>query len=356
MAIFSDSNEEPIAWLSLFLFSMQDYERIAKTIHVSEELRSFDYARGFSRDALAFCESDSAAIDVRVMLQRKYFQDGERLQLKKLIKLAVRIGVMDEPTSEKLLSRMLNIHGKPIEISLSNGDIVTDQFTNAEDEAYGTLLHGDLDRARRLLERPGEMRLLSLSPYILERECLLFEFRDALIAAGVEPLQAESKLRASVLRESHGSSSDLGITGSPFWSNVIGRDADESDLRDILASSSLDDKRVLYIASEFLGLLKSDSLDKKALRKLVWKRNWLSWGDFTEGSYLIRQIPNCGISTSVMHKGGESYAQVKVLPHVEAPWLTETPQLLSDNGCLICLTKRRNTWKVNGMAGSRGQL
>ncbi|MDO4210737.1 MAG: hypothetical protein Q4D23_03335 [Bacteroidales bacterium] len=352
MTISGDSNEETTGRLSLFLFSMQDYERITRIVHVSEELQRFDYANGYSRDVLACYESDSAAIDVRVMLQRKYFRNGERLQLKRLIEIAVRTGVIDGLVAERLLSRMCDIHGKPIEVLLSNGELVSDQFTNAEDEAYGTLLHGDLDKARRLLERPEEMRLLSLAPYILERENLLFEFRDALIAAGVEPLQAESKLRAAVLRGGHGTTANMGITGSPFWSSVIGRDADEADLRSVLAGNSPDDNNVLNIVCQFLDLLQSEPPDKRALRRFVWMRNWPSWGDFTEGSYLIRQIPSFGISTRVMHEGGQNYAQVKVLPHVEAPWLTETPQLLSDTGCLICLTKRGNTWKVNGMRGS----
>lgn len=354
MTLPNGSDEEQISLLSLFLFSMQDYERIAKAVRVSEGLRLFDYASGFSPDVLAAYELDSAAIDVRVMLQRKYFQNGESLQLKQLVKLAELNGVIDKPTADRLSSRLRDIRDKPIEISLSNGDLVADQFKNAEDEAYGTLLHGDLDKTRRLLERPEEMRLLSLAPYILERESILLEFKDVLIAAGIEPLRTTSKMRAAVLRGSHGASSSLGITGSPFWSSVIGRDADEADLREILARNTPDDNNVLRIASQFLVLLQSDPLDKGALRKLVWMRNWVSWGDFIEGASLIRQIPNFGISSHVMHEGGERYAQVKVLPHVEAPWLTETPQLLSDFGCLICLTKRGNTWKVNGLAGAKG--
>lgn len=353
MTVSNSSADESIKLLSLFLLSMQDYERITKALRVSEGLLRFDNTTESLSDALAALESDSAAIDVRLMLQRKYFQDSEHLQLKKLIKLASRNGVINECDAERFSNSMRSIHDKPIEISLFDGTLVTTQFKNAEDAAYGTLLHCQLDKAQRLLGRPPEMTLLSLAPYIIEREQLLYEFRDVLVDAGVEVLRAKSKQRAAVLRQSNSTQSDLGITGSPFWSNVIGRDADVTDMIKIIESNSLDDNNVLRIASRFLELLRSDPLDTKSLRKLVWKRNWLAWGDFSNASNFIRGLPNFGINSHVSHEGGDNYAQVRLLPNVVEPWLTETPQLLSDGGCLICFTKRRNTWKVNGLVVNR---
>lgn len=48
-------------------------------------------------------------------------------------------------------------------------------------------------------------------------------------------------------------------------------------------------------------------------------------------------------------RGGDDYAQAKILPNVEDAWVTNTPQLVQCDIHLILLTKRNGVWKVNGM-------
>ena len=71
--------------LPLFLYTMRDYERITAYVAVSEGLRLFDFTSATTAGALASYESDSVAIDARLMLQRKYFQHDEGLHWKKLL-------------------------------------------------------------------------------------------------------------------------------------------------------------------------------------------------------------------------------------------------------------------------------
>ena len=338
--------------LPLFLYTMQDYERITKHVVASEGLKRFDFTSATTADALAAFELDSVAIDVRLMLQRKYFQRKEHLHWEKLLKAARDSNAFRDDALDDISNRMSNTHSQPIELVLSDGTKISEQFKNAEDVIYGSLLHGETERVIRSLQYPPDMRLLSLAPYVLAREDLLFAFRNLCIEAGIKPLSSSSNERAAVLRREPGSSSNMKVSKSPFWSSVIGRDANESDLEAIARSNSLDDNIVFLIASEFFILLREDPLDKRALRKLVWKRNWRAWGNFESAAKAARAIEKPGASSTVIHDGGERYAQVKVFPNVIEPWMTDVPQLLSNAGCVICLTKRRGVWKVNGIAFS----
>ena len=342
-----DDNESLL--IPLFLYTMQDYERITTHISVSEGLRRFNFTSAATADALVSHESDSVAIDVRLMLQRKYFQRDEGLHWRKLLKAARSNKFISECALDDISQRMQGVHEQPIELALSDGSTISEQYKNAEDVTYGSLLHGQVDRVMRSLKYPTDMRLLSLAPYVLAREELLLELRDLCIEAGVKPLGYNVDERAAVLRRERSSDSGPRIKKSPFWSNVIGRDADEKDLEIIAKSNSLDDNIAFLVASEFFILLRDNPLNRQSLRKLIWKRNWLAWGNFETAARIVRAIEKPGASTRVMHEGGDRFAQVKILPNIIEPWMTDVPQLLSNTGCVICLTKRGSAWKVNGM-------
>ena len=342
-------NEDSSQLISLFLYTMQDYERITTRIPVSEGLRRFDFTSATTVDALISQESDSVAIDVRLMLQRKYFQRKESLHWSRLLEAARINESIDKCSLDDISKRMKGVHLRPIELAYSDGSTISEQYKNAEDVVYGSLLHGDAVRVMRSLKYPADMRLLSLAPYVLAREELLLQFRDLCIDAGDKPLVHIVAERAAVLRQDKSTDSSSRVKKSPFWSNVIGREADEKDLEIIAKNNSLDDNIAFLIASEFFILLREDTLNKRALRKLVWKRNWMAWGSFETAARIAREIDNPGASSRVMHEGGERFAQVKILPNVIEPWTTDVPQLLSYVGCIICLTKRGSTWKVNGM-------
>ena len=335
--------------LPLFLYTMRDYERITAYVAVSEGLRLFDFTSATTAGALASYESDSVAIDVRLMLQRKYFQHDEGLHWKKLLKSANDTGTFDKHALYDMSRQMENAHSQPIELVLSDGSTISEQYRNAEDVIYGSLLHGDVDRVMRSINFPVDMRLLSLAPYVLAREALLLEFRDLCFEAGVKPIGSNAMGKAAVLRQEKGSKSNLGVKKSPYWSSIIGRDADESDLEAVANYNTLDDNIVFLIASEFFILLREEPLNRQALRKLVWKRNWPAWGNFESAAKAMRSIQHPGASSKISHEGGSQFAQVRILPNVIEPWMTDVPQLVSNTACTICLAKRRGTWKISGI-------
>ena len=118
----------------------------------------------------------------------------------------------------------------------------------------------------------------------------------------------------------------------------------------IVKDNSPEDNLVLLLASAFFTLLKNEEYESDVLRQLVWEDFWDDWGDFGEAHASIASMPSPGISSKVIHEGGPNYAQVKVLPKVENPWVTSTPQLIQADMHLILLTRRNGEWKINGIA------
>lgn len=342
--------DETLQRLSLFLYSMQTYEHISNQLPVSEGLRQFDGRSSTSNTALASIESDCVAIDVRLMLQRKYFSNKEKVQLKKLIRVARNVKSVGGEQIEVIVDRLKAVNSKPIELALADGTIISEQYANAEDATYGVLLHADMERSLRLQSYPEEMRLLSLSPYVLSREEVLFDFRDLLEKSGIESLQAGRRTKAPVLRWRETSRDERGIVQSPYWSNFAGRDLDDSELYDVAKANTLDDNLIVMTVFTFINLLRAKSLDVPTLRKLVWRDFWNDWGDFEQAAQAVRAIPEPGFSSRIKHEGGHEYAQVTILPEVIKPWVTNVPQLFVSNGCTVCLIKRGGIWKVNGIA------
>lgn len=345
--MMSATNDE---LLSLFLKTVDDYTRIAAQLPVSDGLKAFDFDSSHVMSALANFDRDRVAIEVRIMLQRKYFQNGEQLQLKKLVRVAEEENVLTADEAESFLDEVRSIHEVPIELVLSDGRTISTQFLNIEDIAYGTLLHGDIERVRRSLAYPTDMRLLSMADCVLKREEQLVALRDSCLSAGISPLGTTVTEKAPVLRQRVGDASNMRILSSPYWSNLIGNDANESDLRAIVERSGIEDNLAVLTAMVFFSLLLVDPLDASTLRQYTTRMSWLRFGDFRKAADVVKGIDHPGVSSRVLHEGGTNYAQVRVLPQVISPWITDTPQLIQAIGCIIEMKKSKGVWKVNGIA------
>ena len=166
------NNKEALEQLSLFLYTMQNYERITTCLPISEELRSFDGISSTVPAALNNFEQDSVAIDVRLMLQRKYFSYKDAVQIGKLTHYLKRTNLVDKEAMNQFDEKLNELRNSEVELSLQDGTIVSGQVSNIEDATHGTLLHADRDRAERLINTPGDMRLLALSPFVSSVRCV----------------------------------------------------------------------------------------------------------------------------------------------------------------------------------------
>ena len=86
------SNNNGAGLLSLFLYTMQEYDGIVSSVplRTRDDLCS-DVVHCTSRDyGFEHEEVSWAAVSIRMMLQRKYYSNGESVQLKRLLAIAER--------------------------------------------------------------------------------------------------------------------------------------------------------------------------------------------------------------------------------------------------------------------------
>ena len=333
--------------LPLFVYSMQRYLALAQRLPVSEGLRSFDRTSRTIPAALARFEDDAAAIDVRLMLQRKYFQNGERLQLRKMLDDKSIATMLGEHETLRLLDQLDELKWEEVELVLPTGERVNDLFKIAENVTYASLLHGDLERAKEAVEYPERMLLLVLAYYILKREALLLDFLKLCENTSVSALHLEDDACGAVLRWKRADGSAMKITGSPYWRGLVGKDASEGDLEDIAQSNSLDDNLVICIACAFLERLREEPFDIHSARQLVWRCYWRDWGDFSEARSAYLAIENPGFASRVHHEGGPQYAQIHIFARTPEPFIVDEPQCIQ-SACILTLRKRFRKWKVAG--------
>lgn len=333
--------------LSLFMFTVQEYDAITACVPLPTKIEcsSISDPLGLRGSKIEDIEMVWTAICVRMMLQRKYFSNSERVQLKKLFDIAETDPRFSAKAIGDLRKRLKQPLGRDIELLLQDGNDVQGHFSNIEDIVYGSLLHADYDRAMRLQAIPNHARLHALAPFVISREQIIFKFRDLCISAEVPTLAKIDGDKAAVLNLDISRGEAKEVSGSPYWSNIAGHDADVDELVCIAEKLSDDDAAAFLIAKVFVGLLIEDPLDVEKLDDVVWQDSWLYRDGFKHAAGLIRSIPEIGASSHIAHEGGPNNAQVKLFPNVPNAWITNTPQLLT-NVYQLHLEKRRGEWKV----------
>lgn len=336
--------------LSLFMFTVQEYDAITACVPLPTKIEcsSISDPLGLRGSKIEDIEMVWTAICVRMMLQRKYFSNSERVQLKKLFDIAETDPRFSAKAIGDLRKRLKQPLGRDIELLLQDGNDVQGHFSNIEDIVYGSLLHADYDRAMRLQAIPNHARLHALAPFVISREQIIFKFRDLCISAEVPTLAKIDGDKAAVLNLDTSRGEAKEVSGSPYWSNVAGHDADVPEVVDIIKTLPVDDASAILAADSFINLLLKKPLDIRSLTSAVCQDSLAYWGDFEDASEMIRSIPQIGAASKVAHKGGPDYAQVKLLPHVSNAWITSTPQYLT-NVYQLHLEKRHGEWKVCGI-------
>lgn len=344
------SRIDNVSLLSLFMFTVQEYDAITACVPLPTKIEcsSISDPLGLRGSKIEDIEMVWTAICVRMMLQRKYFSNSERLQLKKLFDIAETDSRFNTKAVGDLRKRLKQPLGRDIELMLQDGNDVQGHFSNIEDIVYGSLLHADYDRAMRLQAIPNNVRMHALVPFVFSREQIIFKFRDLCISAEVPTLARIDGDKAAVLNLDTSRGEAKEVSGSPYWSNIAGHDADVDELVCIAEKLSDDDAAAFLIAKVFVGLLMEDPLDVEKLDDVVWQDSWLYRDGFKHAAGLIRSIPEIGASSHIAHEGGPNNAQVKLFPNVPNAWITNTPQLLT-NVYQLHLEKRHGEWKVCGI-------
>lgn len=204
--------------LSLFMFTVQEYDAITACVPLPTKIEysSISDPLGLRGSKIEDIEMVWTAICVRMMLQRKYFSNSERVQLKKLFDIAETDPRFSAKAIGDLRKRLKQPLGRDIELLLQDGNDVQGHFSNIEDIVYGSLLHADYDRAMRLQAIPNNVRMHALAPFVFSREQIIFKFRDLCISAEVPTLARIDGDKAAVLNLDTSRGEAKEVIGSPY--------------------------------------------------------------------------------------------------------------------------------------------
>lgn len=334
--------------ISAFISSLDAYQVIADAIPINNELNFFE-CNNEVEATFSSIENILVAIDVRLMLQRKYFSNNENVNTKKLLKKVTEAHPERSNQIEVLLQRLEEVNSSTIMLAMSDGTCFSNKYEVAEKIIYGFYLHADVDKIKLIMNLSPQMKFMAITPYVIEREKLLFSIRSLLISLGYHPFFPKHAVKAGVMSLDDQLSEKKDIVSSPYWSNFLGHDASDEELSTIVSKNTVDDNIVLFVGSTFFKMLQDDHFNPNILRQIVWNDFWDKWGDFSEGHVVATSIPSPGISSKVMHEGGDGFAQIKILPNVKNPWITSTPQFIQAKVIMISLMNRKGVWKIIGM-------
>ena len=325
----------------LFLYTVDEYKRFAEHLPVKVSNNLND---GYS-------EKDYIGIQVRLMLLRKYYSNSikENVNFKKIIADAKT--TFSERISEFqfLLEEYDKVETQQMEHLLADGTKLN-VYTTIEDSVYGLYLHADENRIVRLENTAESIRFFCTRKYIVEIEEIIFKLYDLLKDCGVIANINSSTSRSPMLYLGDTNKNTQSITGSPYWSNLYGRDAVDDDLTKIGQSLSVEELNMLRLCIEFTNELKNTPLSKRKLRKHIHPAVRSDWGDFSEAKEFLSNIPNPGFSTMVRYNDEKDTAYVRVYPKVDDAFIIETPHVLSE-GYEFALGKWFGKWMIYSFGG-----
>lgn len=112
--------------LSLFMFTVQEYDAITACVPLPTKIEcsSISDPLGLRGSKIEDIEMVWTAICVRMMLQRKYFSNSERVQLKKLFDIAETDPRFSAKAIGDLRKRLKQPLGRDIELLLQDGNDV----------------------------------------------------------------------------------------------------------------------------------------------------------------------------------------------------------------------------------------
>lgn len=329
--------------LQLFLYSMKTYDKFAASLPINKELRVLENRLPQEAIVNGISDDDFIGINVRLMLQRKYTQQSERLHIPKILAAAKRVSPSNSDRYDKLLADYKHIGTQPFEITMPDGEIDSSLFHAVHDLTYGVLLHADEDKIARLSQVPKSMRMAFTCKYVIEVDELLSAIQAELVNDGQQPYSIDEHGGAVSIYWGSTDGRSRAISNSPYWKNLIGHDLALDDLLAAVPNMSKDDMKVFLVCLSFVNLLEEEDLNVDALKKLVAPWTIKDWGDFSDASNELKKY-SIGMSLEIKYGDDGRTAIVKLLPNVDEPFSITEPQMIE--GGSMTLVRFFGNWKV----------
>lgn len=335
--------------LAAFVFTMDEYEKLANTFPIRWELKpgSID------------CAVESAALNLRALLIRKYItrtnsgSPDHKLWVKDVIASIRQVSPNHAQRLDGLESKYEQAYNSG-EYALSDGSVLkmNELF---EDIIYGIYLHSDGVRIERLLKTDQAMMHQALRRYIQPIEDALYELMSIIRDLGlhlferhVTPYKASVIALGSISEESH-----KGLLG--HWSNMYGKYAEDEEAIDNLYKNKSDqDRQILTTALQFFKTICNPESKTSDIKDLVLNGRLSDWGDLSEVKSFIKDIPGLGVASMVNYNHRNDVAYVKLLKHIDDTMLISEEQIIPDVTYITLVEDVTvNEWRVFSLGGEK---
>ena len=309
--------------IKAFLFTVEEYKRFAKCFPVIKKHTLLD----------DYNENDYVAVQTKLMILRKYSYRSDSVYIPKVLESAKNLYNELDVLLTDIQSRYDDIEKNQLQAVLSDGRKLS-LFEMQECVVYGLYLHADQDKIEKLLNSNEALQFTMNRKYVEDLEELLLEIYDLLIIKVEEKYQRKQYQKAPVIFTGDIENNKHEIKGSPFWSNLYGKDATEEELRKIFFENTEEDMIIILMCIAFLTTREQ-------------------WGDFSQLNNMCKnELSKVGWSTKVRYNEEHNMAYVHLYPNVEEPFLLEQPHVIMDL-TVITLVRENDTygWRIFAIGG-----
>lgn len=310
--------------IKLFLYTIEEFKRFSDFFNVKTKHSLTD---GYTQD-------EYIATQTKLIILRKYTSKPDAVYICKILEMAIN----EFPKSADIFVRLLDeynaIENRQIQTILADGTKINLR-QSIENVMYGLYLHADENKIKQLLQMDSTLGFALIREYVESIENLVFKVYDALVGCVENKFVKAEYKKAPVLFLGE-DISEQKIESSSFWSNLYGKDASDSDLKEIINDNGLEDNIILLICTEFMNEITKEDYSVKSLEKLIFPPTRSDWGDFSKLHDMCTKEKKIGFSSTVRYNDKHDMAYVHLLRNVEGAFIIEQPHLIQDV-CVITL-------------------
>jgi len=322
--------------LELFLFTAAEYKRFSDYYNLPSDHSIYE----------GFTQRDYIGIQTKLIILRKYGSNKDPVFLETVLNAAEREYPQYFSVFKTLREEFNSIQQDGMQTFLSDGKEKS-LFSLIEDVMYGMYLHADKLKIDDLSKIDKVLLFSATRKYVegLEKVVLTtFEQLQPLVQTGNQNITFN---KAPVISVENVNSDIQGITGSPYWSNIFGKDATDEETRNILSNNSLEDNYIILLCASFLEEARKDDFSANELRKMVFPPTYKDWGSFEKIHTEIKKAKDIGWSTRVRYNDKHDMAYVHIFQNVKGAFTIDHPHVISQDIAVITLVnERKYGWKI----------
>lgn len=325
------SNEQRI---KAFLFTVEAYMRIQNIFKVSEDHSLMD----------EYTEADYVSIMIKLIVLRKYSYNKDSVYIPAVINAAESLDT--EGKLIELKNKYDEVENNHLQAILADGSALS-LFDFQECVLYGMYLHADLDKISKLLKINEGLAFSMVRSFVEAMEKIVFELYTFLNPIVSEKFERIVHEKAPVIFVGDKEKATQSITGSPYWSNIYGRDADEEELAAIMSQNTSVDNSILMMCIDFLEEVVKEDYSEEFLEKLVFPPTREQWGDFSSLHKACKKDYNhLGWSSKVRYNEAHDMAYVYLHPNVDAAFILDQPHVITDLSVISLVYEKKYGWRI----------